>query len=108
MVFMVSKRGIEANPKSMRVIVEIKLPMNLNEVQKLVGKIEALNKFVSRSNEKCLPLFQALKKVQDWNIKCEKAFKQLKEYLTCPHCLARPGMRSLYCYTCPSCQTPSQ
>lgn len=53
--FMVLERGIKANPEKLRVIIDIKLPTNLNEVQKLEGKIVALNRFVSRSTNRCLP-----------------------------------------------------
>ncbi|XP_041025477.1 uncharacterized protein LOC121265873 [Juglans microcarpa x Juglans regia] len=62
--------------------------MNLNEVQKLEGMIAALNRFVSRSTDKCLPFFQVLKKAREWDAKCEEVFSQLKEYLVKPPLLS--------------------
>ena len=60
--FMVSQRGIEANPDKIRAIIEMTPPRNVKEVQSLNGKIAALNRFVSRATDKCLPFFRTLKK----------------------------------------------
>ena len=59
--FMVSQRGIEANPKKVRAILDITLPKTVKEVQKLTRRIAALNKFVSKATDKCLPFFKTLK-----------------------------------------------
>ena len=59
--FMVNQRGIEANPEKIRALLEIQSPRKLNEVQSLVGRIAALNRFVFRSTDKCLPFFDTLK-----------------------------------------------
>ena len=64
--FMVSQRGIEANPNKIQVIMEIAPPRNMKEVQSFNGKIAALNKFVSRATDKCLPFFRTLKKSFEW------------------------------------------
>ena len=56
--FMVSQRGIEANPDKIRDIMEMAPPRNVKEVQSLNRKIAALNRFVSRATNKCLPFFQ--------------------------------------------------
>ena len=60
--FMVSQRGIEANPDKVKVIIEIKTPKTVKEVQSLTGKVEALNRFISRATNKCMPFFKVLKK----------------------------------------------
>ena len=36
-------------------------PKTMKEVQKLTGRIAALNRFVSRATDKCLPFFKILK-----------------------------------------------
>ena len=41
-------------------------PTSLKEVQKLIGRLAALGRFISKSGEKCLPFFKALKKVKDF------------------------------------------
>ena len=59
--FMVSQRGIEANPEKVRAIINMTSPKTIKEVQKLTGRIAALNKFVSRATDKCLRFFKTLK-----------------------------------------------
>ena len=41
--FMVSQQGIEANPEKVKVIIEVKSPKTVKEVQSLIGKVAALN-----------------------------------------------------------------
>ena len=60
--FMVSHRGIEANPKKIKAILDMKPPQNIKEVQSLTGRVVALNRFVSKATDKCLPFFRILKK----------------------------------------------
>ena len=60
--FMVSQRGIEANPDKIQAIMEMAPPRNVKEMQSLNGKIVALNRFVSRATDKCLLFFRTLKK----------------------------------------------
>ena len=44
----------------------------------------ALNRFVSRATNKCLPFFRTLKKSFEWTDECQQAFEQLKAYLSTP------------------------
>jgi hypothetical protein len=39
----------------------MRIPENIKDVQKLTGKLAALNIFISKSAERSLPIFQALK-----------------------------------------------
>ena len=59
--FMVSQRGIEVNPEKVRAIMELGPPRMVKELQSLNGKIAALNRFVSKATDKCLPFFRVLK-----------------------------------------------
>jgi hypothetical protein len=88
--FMVSQKGIEANPKKVRAILELQLPQTTKQLHQLTGRIAALSRFISRSTDKCFPFFKILKKAFEWNNKCEEAFGKLKEYLTNPPLLSRP------------------
>ena len=76
--FMVSQRGIEVNLDKIRVILEMTLSTNIKEVKSLNGKVAALNRFVSRATNKCLPFFRILKKLFEWIVKCQQAFEDLK------------------------------
>ena len=59
--FMVSQRGIEANPEKVRAILDMVSPKTVKEVQRLTGRVAALNKYVSKATDKCLPFFKVLK-----------------------------------------------
>ena len=68
--FMVSHRGIEANPDKIRAILDMKPSQNVKEVQSLTGRVAALNKFVSKATDKCLPFFRILRKAFEWKDDC--------------------------------------
>ena len=59
--FMLSQRGIEANLEKVRAILDMTSPKTVKEVQKLTGRIVALNKIISKATDKCLPFFKTLK-----------------------------------------------
>uniref|UniRef100_A0A2N9EEI4 Uncharacterized protein n=1 Tax=Fagus sylvatica TaxID=28930 RepID=A0A2N9EEI4_FAGSY len=86
--FMVSQRGIEANPDKIKAILEMQPPKTTKEVQRLTGRVAALNRFMSRSTDKCLPFFKTLKKAFVWTDECQQAFEELKRYLTEPPLLS--------------------
>ena len=58
---MITERGIEANPEKIEAIRRMKPPTMKKGVQKLTGRLASLNRFISKSAEKCLPFFKALK-----------------------------------------------
>ncbi|KAL0458956.1 UNVERIFIED_CONTAM: hypothetical protein Slati_0522800 [Sesamum latifolium] len=62
--FMVTQRGIKANPLKIKAIIDMKAPTCLNEVQRLTGRIAALSRFISKSTEKSLPFFKTLRKAK--------------------------------------------
>ncbi|XP_013601115.1 PREDICTED: uncharacterized protein LOC106308502 [Brassica oleracea var. oleracea] len=90
--YIVTQRGIKANPKQITAILDLPSPRNTREVQRLTGRIAALNRFISRSTDKCLPFYELLwgNKRFIWDEKCEEAFNQLKHYLTTPLVLSKP------------------
>ena len=106
--FMVSQRGIEANLEKVRTILDMTSLETVKEVQKLTGRIAALNRFVFRATDKCLPFFKMLKQAFAWTNKCEIAFQELKHYLSnspllCP---SKEG-ENLYLYLAVSAITVS-
>ena len=54
--------------------MELGPPRTMKEVQSLNGKIVALNWFVSKATDKCLPFFRTLRKLFEWTDDCQKAF----------------------------------
>jgi ribonuclease HI len=87
--FMVSQRGIEANPEKIQAVLDMHPPRTTKQLQQLTGRIAALNRFISRSTDKCLPFFKILRKAFIWGEECEEAFERLKEYLSNPPLLSR-------------------
>ena len=83
-----SQRGIEANPDKIKAILEMTPPRTTKEVQSLTGRIAALNRFVSRATDKCLPFFKMLRKAFVWTDECQNSFEELKKYFTSPPLLS--------------------
>ena len=65
----------------------------------MTGKVAALNKFVFRATNKCMPFFKVLKRAFQWTDECEEVLFKLKEYLTKPPLLSPSVMgEKLYLY----------
>jgi hypothetical protein len=60
--YLVSERGIEANPEKIQAIVTMKKPIKLLEVQQLTGRVAALSRFIARLGDKALPFYALMKK----------------------------------------------
>nr|CAB3503307.1 unnamed protein product [Digitaria exilis] len=90
--FIVSERGIEANPKKIATLMDMKPPRTVKDVMKLTGCMAALNRFISRLREHETEFFKLLKK-QDrfqWTQEAQDAFDKLKFFLTTPPVLIAP------------------
>ncbi|KAI0529154.1 hypothetical protein KFK09_001701 [Dendrobium nobile] len=59
--FMVTHRGIEANPEKIKALRDMVPPKNIKEVQRLNGKIATLSCFLARLGDKYLPFFKVLR-----------------------------------------------
>ncbi|KAL0373474.1 UNVERIFIED_CONTAM: hypothetical protein Sradi_3263100 [Sesamum radiatum] len=99
--FMVTQRGIEANLFKIKAILDMKAPTNVNEVQRLTGRIAALSRFICKAVEKSLPFFKVLRKARTfkWDAPCQQAFEELKNYLAELPSLVKPSQGDiLYLY----------
>jgi hypothetical protein len=65
--FVVSERGIEANLEKISAIANMILIRNLKGVQKLMGCLASLSRFISRLGEKGLLLYRLLKKSEHFS-----------------------------------------
>ena len=90
--FLVSERGIEANPEKIKAITSLANPTCINDVQRLAGRIAALSRFISRLGEKAIPLYQMMKKIDNcvWSDAANVAFEGLQKQLVEPPVLAAP------------------
>jgi hypothetical protein len=59
--YIISSEGIRANLDKTKAIMSMAKPVNKKEVQRLTGRIAALNRFFSRSAERSLPFFKVLR-----------------------------------------------
>jgi hypothetical protein len=82
--FIISKRGIEANPEKITVITKMDPIRDLKGVQRVTGCLAALSRFISRLGEKALPLYHLLKKSEhfSWTLEAEEALAKLKATLS--------------------------
>ena len=90
--YMVTHKGIEVNPDQIKAINNLQTPWNPKEVQKLTGMATALNRFISRSADRCRPFFLLINKWKnfEWTEECAKAFQQLKDNLARPPIMSSP------------------
>jgi hypothetical protein len=74
--FLVSYRGIEANPEKIRAIEAMSPPARVKDIQKLTGSLAALSCFISRLAKRALPFFKLLRKSGpfSWSEEAEQAF----------------------------------
>ena len=90
--YMVTHRRIEVNPDQIKAINNLQPPRNPKEIQKLIAMMAALNRFISRSADRCRPFFLLLHKWKEfeWSEECVVAFQQLKQYLSRPPIMSSP------------------
>jgi ribonuclease HI len=81
--YVVSTKGIEANPNKIEAILRMELPNTKKRAQRLAGILASLNRFISRSPERNMPFFEILKSAEvfQWGPAQQKAFEELKQYL---------------------------
>jgi hypothetical protein len=99
--FLVSLRGIEANPEKIKVIETMRPPARIKDIQKLTGSLAALSRFISILAERALPFFKLLWKSGpfSWTEEAERAVLELKQHLvSLPILVALEPGESLYLY----------
>jgi hypothetical protein len=91
--FIVSERGIEANPEKIAAITNMGPIKGLKGVQRVMGCLAALSRFISRLGEKGLPLYRLLRKAErfTWTPEAEEALGNLKALLTNAPILVPPA-----------------
>jgi hypothetical protein len=82
--FIISERSIEANSEKIAAITNMGPIKDLKGVQRVMGCLAALSRFISRLGEKGLPLYHLLRKAErfTWTPEAEEALGKLKALLT--------------------------
>jgi hypothetical protein len=91
--FIVSERGIKANPEKIAAITNMGPIKDLKGVQRVMGCLAALSRFISRLDERGLPLYRLLRKTErfTWTPEAEEALGNLKALLTSAPILVPPA-----------------
>src|SRR3954468_13818011 len=91
--FIVSSRGIEANPAKIRALSHLAIPTDLKKIQKLTGCVAALSRFISQLREKALPLYRLLRctKHFEWMDAATAGLEEIKAILATNPVLAVPN-----------------
>jgi len=65
---------------------------NLKEIQRLVGRLTSLVRFLPKLTEKIKPILKIMKKqsADKWDDRCEEAFQQIKVMINRPPIMSRP------------------
>jgi hypothetical protein len=81
--YIVSQRGIEASPEKVAALERMGPIRDLKGVQKVLGCLAALSRFISRLGEKGLPLYRLIKKHErfSWTAEAQDALDKLKASL---------------------------
>jgi hypothetical protein len=90
--FIVFHCGIAVNLEKIKAILDISWPNDLKDVQRLTSCVVAVSRYISRLDEKALPLYKLMKKLDEfvWTDKADAALKDLKRVLSTAPVLAAP------------------
>ena len=108
--FIVSQRGIEHNPEKVLAITRMGPIRDLKGVQRVIGCLASLSRFISHLDEKSLPLYRLLRKTErfTWTPEAQEALDRLKASLTHAPILTPPtDGEPLYLYVAATTQVVS-
>jgi len=84
--FMLTARGIEANPDNCAAFIDMRSPKSLKEMERLVGRLMFLVMFLLKLIERIKPILKIIQKqtTDKWDEQCEKAFQEIKAMIASP------------------------
>ncbi|GJZ30751.1 reverse transcriptase domain-containing protein [Tanacetum coccineum] len=80
--YIVTSERIRANPEKAKAVINMPLPSNLKQMQRLREKLAALYRFLSKAAEKALPYLDTLKKSELPTLTAPKKEEELMVYLS--------------------------
>jgi hypothetical protein len=97
--YMLSSRGIDANPKKVEAIKKLQPPRIRKKIQKPAGMMATLSRFISKLRERGMTFYMLLRKADgfQWDDQAVAAFIELKQYLKSLPTLVPPNMMT-QCY----------
>nr|CAN79098.1 hypothetical protein VITISV_035490 [Vitis vinifera] len=90
--YMVSDRGIKADPDKIRAILDMLVPRTKRDIKRFLGRLQYISRFIARLSDICELIFQLLRKSQPtiWDDQCQREFERIREYLLSPPVLVPP------------------
>lgn len=89
---MLTSRGIEANPDKCEAVLKMSSPNTLKDIQRLLGRLTALSRFIPKLAERVRPIVKRMKKDAPckWDAEYDQAFAKVKEILMNPPVMNHP------------------
>ena len=93
--YMISERGIEANPDKIRAILDMSPPQTETEIRGFLCRLQYISRFIVRLTDTCEHIFRLLRKKRPkvWDDQCQLEFERIKGYLLSPPVLVPPMPR---------------
>ncbi|XP_020266393.1 uncharacterized protein LOC109841874 [Asparagus officinalis] len=90
--FVITANRIRLDPDKVKAIQELPPPRNLKELRGLQGRLAYIHRFISNLLGKYQPFSKLMKKGVSfmWDEACQKAFEEIKRYLSNPSILVTP------------------
>jgi hypothetical protein len=89
----VSTKGIDPNPDKVQAILNMRIPENIKVVQKLTGRLAALNRFISNA-------LKGSKRDFVWGPSQQHAFEEIKKISTTTKHIDLTNTRSRFAIIC--------
>jgi len=82
--FLISKNGIEMDPKKVNAVLDWETPKTVKDAQCFLGFANFYRRFIWKYSTLCQPLFNFLRKDVHfvWDSSCEDVFRKLKDTFT--------------------------
>ena len=90
--FIVTSKGIHLDPNKIKAIQDMQFPKNLKKLRGLQGRLAYIRRFIVNLSGHCQLFTWLMKKAVSfvWDDACQKAFENIKAYLTKPPVLVSP------------------
>jgi len=90
--FIVTSKRIHLDPDKIKAIQDMQPPKNLKKLWGLQDRLAYIRRFIVNLSGRCQPFTRLMKKGVSfiWDNACQKAFEDIKAYLTKPPVLASP------------------
>jgi hypothetical protein len=98
--FLIHEQGIEIGLKSQEAVRTMVPPTTKKELQQLIGKINFVRRFISNLSGRIEPFMELVKIKANhefcWGAEQQRAFEEIKEYLSKPPMLVPPQQDKLF------------